>query len=140
MQFNGLEPLRDGFPTTQLVTVEHKFDLHNDADLREIVVDFLTGELRLAWTVKPPAWNDPSRSEAQQRKTAAGFILSFSGVRTVAMAGSFLSTNHDDDRTIDFLEYSRVGNGLGRMRIVLENESEVEIVASRCNLVLVELR
>ena len=134
MRFDGLEPFREGFPTIQVITPEGRFDLHNDADLRELAVDFQDNELRVAWTLKVSAWSDPNHPEPWHRRTVAGVVLVFSGVRSVVMSGGFLDVPERDDRTIDFLEYTRLEHGLGRIRIVLENDAELVIVASRCRL------
>jgi len=134
MQFDGLEPLREGFPLIAVVTLGQQFDLHNDADLREIAFDFRAGECRIAWTMKEPAWGAPGRPETWQRKTVAGIVLIFSGVRSVAVAGKLVDAVRPADTDLDFLEYSRLAPGVGQVRIVLQNAAEIAVAASRCQL------
>lgn len=136
MQFDGLERFREGFPTIQVVGAEQSIDLHNDADLREIVFDFENNELRIAWTVKQSAWTDLDHPETWQRRTVAGIVLTFSGIRSVSVSAGLLNAVREDDRVVEFLEYSRLEQGLGRMRIVFENGGDITLVASRCQLLM----
>jgi hypothetical protein len=134
MQFDGLDPFQVGFPTVAVGKENLRFDLHNDADLRELTFDLRREIVRLAWTLREPAWKAPDRSETWQRKVISGVALVFSGVRSVTTQGKILGSADGSDGTVEFLEYSRIGSGIGQVRVVLGSSAEVTIIASRCQL------
>jgi hypothetical protein len=111
-----------------------RYDLHNDADLRDVTFDFRSSTLRVAFTLKEAAWRVPHHPETSQRRTVASVTLLFSGVRSFRTSGELADPTHESDVSLAFLEYSRLSPGVGRVRIVLENDADLTITASRCEL------
>ena len=90
--------------------------------------------MRLRWKVKTPAWRTPDRTEPSDRRAAAGLTLSLSGVRSVRFAGELLPAASAPASGLDFMEYHRVQAGVGELRLIFDNDSEIVVQASRCEL------
>ncbi|MGH7650645.1 MAG: hypothetical protein ACREMS_02265 [Gemmatimonadaceae bacterium] len=134
MQFDGLEALQPGLPTIVVGTSAAQYDLHNDADLRDITFDFQESTLRLAWTLKEAAWRAPEHPKTSQRRTVASVTLLFSGIRSLRVTGEFAALAQKREATLAFLEYSRLAPGIGRVRVVLETGADLTVVANGCQL------
>jgi hypothetical protein len=133
MQFEGMEALVEGYPTIVVGPPGHQVDLHNDADLREISLSLIESSVLFIWTVRQAAWKRPETPETADRQPAAGVTLRFSGVRSVTMSGKF-EPSLDGNSSIEFIEYHRTALGVGRVRVVFEHSLELELVASRCEM------
>lgn len=134
MQFVSLEPLDEGRPIVELLSNGLSYDLHNDTILERIEVEFEARVIRLRWTAKTPAWLTPDRPEPSDRRATAGLTLSMSGVRSVRFVGELLPTAIAPASRLDFMEYHRVQAGIGELRLVFDNDSEIVVQASRCEL------
>jgi hypothetical protein len=134
MQFVSLEPLDEGRPTVVILTNGVSYDLHNDAILERVEVEFEARVMRLRWKAKTPAWQTPDKPEPSDRRAAAGLSLSLSGVRSVRIAGELLPAGSAPASGLDFMEYYRMPAGVGELRLVFDNDSEIVVQASRCEL------
>ena len=134
MQFVSLEPLDEGRPIVEILTNGVSYDLHNDAILDSVEVEFEARVLRLRWKAKALAWQTPDRPEPSDRRSVAGLSLSLSGVRSVRFAGELLPAASAPASGLDFMEYHRVQTGVGELRLVFDNDSEIVVQASRCEL------
>jgi hypothetical protein len=136
MQFDGIQPLKAGYPIITLETPAAEFDLHNDAELREFHVDFRDRVVRLVWLMRRQSWKGPDFRGHNQRSTVASISLIFSGVERVTTDGRFLEGPDSD--TLEFLEYYATGRDVGELRVVLMGSGEVRIVARKCQLRVIE--
>jgi hypothetical protein len=134
MQFVGLRPLKQGTPTAEVERDQLSLDLHNDGELREFSYDYRARTLRLGWTMKVPAWTAPDRPEPSQRAIVAAATLVLSGVRTLQMAGKFVTPVEHEAGGLDFIEYNRLSPGVGELRFVFSDDAEIAVTASRCEL------
>ncbi|MGQ0641254.1 MAG: hypothetical protein ACT4P6_10875 [Gemmatimonadaceae bacterium] len=136
MQFISLDPLEDGRPLAEVRVSGTVYDLHNDAVLDRLEIDFEQRRVGLHWKTKTPAWKSPELPEPTQRRTVAGLSMILSSVRTVRLAGEYVSPTSDAAMGIDFFEYHRLQGGVGEIRVVFDNESEIVVRASRCEVLL----
>jgi hypothetical protein len=136
VKFDGLEPFRTGFPTTLVGDSARQFDLHNDADLREFSVDVRGRIVRLDWVLKKEAWRTPGLPESQ-RTVIAGLGLLFSDVSLLVLSGAILESATSVNE-LDFIDFAPAGGNSGEVRIVLANSAEIRVVASGCELRLIE--
>lgn len=136
MQFVGLKPLRPQLPTIEIESSLGSLDLHNDAVLREITYDFSGRVLRLAWTIKQPAWTVPHAPEPEDRPTWSSAVLVLSGVRALVFEGYLAIDSDNEAGTLDHFEYHHITPGLGEVRFVFTHDAEITVKASRCELLL----
>ena len=134
MQFAGLSALRENFPVVEVGGDDGIFDLHNDAELRELAYDYAARTLRITWTLKQPAWTTPERPEPSQRPTVASATLLFTGVRSLRMAGELVTPADGEGGGLDFVEYKRLAPGLGEIRFVFGEDAQILLTAGRCEL------
>lgn len=134
MQFVGLKPLKENFPNMEVEGVPRAFDLHNDGDFREFTYDYSARALRVSWTMKQPAWAVPETPNTSQRATVASATLLFTGVRSLAMTGQFVTAAEPEGGGLDFVEYKRLGPEFGEIRLVFGEDAEIVVTASRCDL------
>jgi hypothetical protein len=59
--------------------------------------------------------------------------LKFSGIRSVKVSGR-IDPSLEANSILEFIEYHRAGFGVGRVRVVFEQSLEVELVASRSEM------
>jgi hypothetical protein len=137
MEFDGLTSFRLGFPTISVGEETQQFDLHNDAGLRELNVDFREHSVCLVWTLEHSAWTASQRLAPKQRGTIASVALVFSAVQSLVVTGK-LFENAAPPTALDFLEYSRDPAPFGQLRIVMLSSAEITIVAGRCRLRKIE--
>ena len=134
MQFIGLKPVRQELPSVEIERDDVVFDLHNDGDLREVAYDFPSCTLRVAFIMKEAAWTVPESVEMAGRATVASATLVFTGVRKLWMSGEFVCASESEGWGFEHYEFRRLGLGLGEFRVVLLNDSEIVVTASRCEL------
>jgi len=136
MQFISLDPLEEGRPVAEVRVAGTVYDLHNDAVFDRLEIDFQQRRVGLQWKTKTPAWRSPELPEPTQRRTIAGLSMILSSVRSVRPSGEYVSPTSDAPMGIDFIEYHRLQGGVGELRVVFDNESEIVVRASRCEVFL----
>lgn len=134
MHFVGVSAPSENFPIVEVEADEGVFDLHNDGELRELMYDYVGRALRITWTLKESAWTVPERPETSQRATVASAMMVFTGVRSLRMTGEFVTSAEREAGGLDFFEYRRLAPGLGEVRFVFEDNVEIVLTASRCEL------
>jgi hypothetical protein len=137
VEFEGLMPFRARVPNWSIERGDQDLDLHNDAELREFSIDYRHRIVRLTWTFTQPAWTLPSETRISQRKTIAGLTLTFSGVSQLSVAGLWFDSA-SDATGLDFFEYYEPSEKSGETRFVMNNDAEATILASTCELRLLE--
>lgn len=135
MQFVGLRALREHLPSIEIDGGSGAIDLHNDAELRELSCELDVRVLRLTWTLRKPAWEEPQSPEPQNRATLGTAVMLFSGVRSLTFDGPLIVSGADAG-ALNHYEYHGVDAGLGSVRFAFDRGSELTIIASRCELVI----
>ena len=133
-----MDPFVEQQPVVEIGSGAARVDLHNDAVLREILINLPAQEVRLMWTLKVPAWLDHDRPEPENRDTTGSATLVFTGVSRLRINGSVLGRPQEGLGELDFIEYHRCSPGLGEVRFSFLNDAEIELVASICELRRVE--
>jgi hypothetical protein len=128
MIFDGMQPLRESFPVTVLEADGHLFDVHNCAIIKGFSYDYRRRELSLQWTLETTG----DREAGGRVRTAVLALLIFA-VDNLAVS---LSTRHGvfDDDVTDFLEYSRLSQERGRLRMVTTRGGEIAADGKRIQL------
>lgn len=134
MRFMGLDPLLEAMPLVEIDSGLARFDLHDDAVLREINIHLPAQELRLAWTLKSPAWLNRDNPELESHETTGGASLIFTGVSQLRISGPLVGRPPEALCDLDFIEYNRRPPGVGEVRSSSLHDAEIEVVASCCQL------
>jgi hypothetical protein len=134
MQFVGLKALKENTPLVEIESNGEAFDLHNDGVVHDVGYRFVDRVFRISWTLKEPARLVPAKPDPRQRAAVASANLILSGVRSLRLSGLLAGALEPDAGGLDFFECSRVAAGIGEIRFVFDNDSEIVVTASRCEL------
>ena len=133
MRFSGLEALPVHAPVAEVTVGASTYDLHNDARLEQIEIRRDAREVLLRWKANGPSWR------GEGGRVLAGIAIRCTGVTNCTTTGSLISEPRVERVDLDFIEYSEEKSGRGLLRFVMDNESEIAVVAETCELTTVTM-
>jgi hypothetical protein len=87
--------------------------------------------------MKQPAWTDPDNPELEQRTTVAAIVLLVHDVRRLSVAGAIATPGESDAGGIDFFEFRDEKFGVGELRFVMNNDTEILVTGTKLELTTV---
>lgn len=137
MRFVGMEPLPVQRPTVEVVALDAAtFDLHNDANLRELTYDPEESTFRLTWSLTTPAWQAPSIPDPAGRRLLGSLALLLRGVRSLRITGDIAATLRQREG-LSFVQYSTTNSVLGEIRFNFDPDLDIVAQSTECNLIVV---
>jgi hypothetical protein len=130
MIFKGLAPLPEHKPVVELSNGGRVFDLHNDCLITGFEYDLAAGRFAIRFA-------SSSRISEHPRTPTYRLILWFRYVSRLLVEGD-LAAGTREPVGLDFVEYSESTDKHGEMRFVLDHGTEVVVLATECELSLVE--
>jgi hypothetical protein len=128
MRFSGLKALPVHEPVVEVTVGKNTYDLHNDARLEQIEIHRDVREVLLRWKANGASWR------GEGARVLAGISIRCAGVRECTVSGGLISEPQAARVDLDFIEYAEENNGHGRLRFVMDNGSELSVVADTCEL------
>lgn len=131
MRFRGLRPLQPGVPIIEVSDDKRSFDLHNECILQ--AMEYLLQQRCLVLRFQR------SKTVSKKSTTRQAIVaLEIGGVKELQLSGNLVADNSSEPLGLDFMEYSPVADDLGRLRFVLDNDAEVVVLGTRCQLKFLE--
>jgi hypothetical protein len=128
MKFVAMTELREHHPTIEIGNGTYRFDLHNDATLENIEISRSDKAVAIRWTLRHAQWAQKGEG------TSARVILRCGDAQYCLISPQLALRNKLALPELDFIEYARLPDSFGQLRFVLDDSSEICVVARSCEL------
>jgi hypothetical protein len=128
MRFQEMKPLQTRFPNVEISDGSSRFDLHNSYLLTTIEYRFMDKVLTIGFRRAEEAAGNSSASKAD-------LTLEVGDVAELYVSGNLSRSRPEAEPLgLDFIEYVPTSTSAGQIRFVLDNFTEITVVAESCRL------